>query len=249
LSLPLPPIEYRRLIGLPDPKDFENPEHPPVLPENAGTPRGFVLDFGSGCGRVARHLIRERPQPLRYLGIDRHKPMVDWCRANLMQHAPGFDFQHHDVFHPHLNPGGTPGPLRFPVADEEITLLIGVSIFTHLLEEDAAFYLREVGRVLSPSGLAMTTWFLFDKQDFPMMQEFQNALMINPADLTNAVIFDREWLVKEAAAADLVITRVVPPRIRGFHWMIYFERRAAQRTGAAFPADLAPRGIERPPLS
>ena len=46
----------------------------------------------------------------------------------------------------------------------------------------------------SPDGVAVTTWFLFDKANFPMMQEFQNALYISDFDPTNAVIFDRTWL-------------------------------------------------------
>jgi hypothetical protein len=102
---------------------------------------------------------------------------------------------------------------------------------------------------MSPTGIATTTWFLFDKADFPMMQEFQNALMINPLDLTNAVIFDRNWLVRTAAEAGLTITSVRPPKIRGFHWSVYFERSGPGRTPVEFPPDLAPRGIARPPLS
>ena len=82
-----------------------------------------------------------------------------------------------------------------------------------------------------------------------MMQEFQNALMINPVDLTNAVIFDRAWLIGRASAADLVITRITPPEIRGFHWWIHFERAASGRSPVTFPPDAAPTGIVRPPIS
>ena len=96
--------------------------------------------------------------------------------------------------------------------------------------------------------MAVTTWFLFDKTNFPMMQEFQNALISIQLDPTNAVIFDREWLRREATAADLAITRIIPPVVRGFQWWIYFERRATGRIPVAFPEDLAPRGLRRPPL-
>ena len=46
--------------------------------------------------------------------------------------------------------------------------------------------------MLRDGGIAVTTFFLFDKAGFPMMQEFQNAPYINLDDPTNAVIFDRE---------------------------------------------------------
>ena len=125
--------------------------------------------------------------------------MIEWCRDHLTAAAPTFEFEHHDVLHPELNPGGTPGHLPLPAGDADVSLFLGISIFTHLLEQDAEFYLRELGRVLSPDGVAVLTWFLFDKEDFPFMQAFQNALMINPSDLTNAVIFDRRWLIDQAA--------------------------------------------------
>jgi hypothetical protein len=73
--------------------------------------------------------------------------------------------------------------------------------------------------------------------------------MINPEDLTNAVIFDRGWLLRTAAEADLVATRILPPRIRGHQWTVHLARRAAGRETAAFPEDAAPRGLERPPLA
>ena len=249
IELPVPPIEYRRLVGLADEKYYGPSVHQPVFNYVPETAYRTIFDFGCGCGRHARRLIQRAIRPNHYLGIDRHQGMITWCRDHLTTAAPTFEFRHHDVAHPELNPGGTPGHLPLPVGDAEITLFLGVSIFTHLLEADAGFYLRELGRVLSPDGLAVTTWFLFDKQDFPMMQEFQNALMINPLDLTNAVIFDRDWLTAQAGQAGLVITRVLPPALRGFHWTVHLERRTDGRVPVTFPDDLAPRGVARAPLS
>jgi hypothetical protein len=96
--------------------------------------------------------------------------------------------------------------------------------------------------------VAVTTWFVFDKADFPMMQEFQNALMINATDPTNAVIFDRAWLLNQFAAHGLVATRIAAPSIRGFQWQIHLERNTQGRTSVNFPEDTAPRGIARPPI-
>jgi SAM-dependent methyltransferase len=248
-NLPLPPVEFRRLVGPTDPKYFDNPTGRPVFSDVPDDVYSFVFDFGCGCGRVARQLIQQRPQPKRYLGIDRHKAMVEWCRTSLTPYAPAFEFHHHDVHHPQLNPGGVPGHLPFPVEDGQATLFIAWSVFTHLLERDADFYLRELGRVLSPHGVAVTTWFFFDKGDFPMMQEFQNALMINSDDPTNAVIFDLAWLRRRADEAGLVITRVVPPEIRGFQWRVDMQTRAPTRVSAEFPEDHAPRGLARPPIA
>src|SRR5262249_1758553 len=155
---------------------------------------GNVFDFGCGCGRIARQLIRQCPQPRSYLGIDLHAGMVRWCRDNLSPHAPQFRFVHHDVFNPGFNPGAEKAHrTEFPADGESCDLVIAHSVFTHIIEDHAAYYLGECARVLRPGGLLVSTWFLFDKREYPMMQEFQNALYINTSDPTNAVIFDREW--------------------------------------------------------
>ena len=247
-DLPLPPIEFRQLVGPTDPKFFDNPTATPVFPDLTRDNYDSVLDFGCGCGRLARQMIQQRPRPARYLGIDRHKGMVGWCNENLASRATGFEFRHHDVFHPTLNPGGTPGHVELPAADGDISLFIAWSVFTHLLEPDAEYYLHELGRVLSPKGLAVTTWFVFDKGDYPMMQEFQNALMINVADPTNAVIFDKAWLRSRLDAAGLVATQIVPPEIKGFQWTIRLEKNIDQKPSVEFPEDLAPKGLARPPV-
>jgi SAM-dependent methyltransferase len=247
--IPLPPIEYRRLVGPTDPQFFEHAGPTLVFPDVGDAAYTTVFDFGCGCGRLARQLIQQRCRPARYVGVDRHKGMVRWCQENLAPHASGFQFHHHDVLHPQLNPAGIPGHLPLPAEDSDVTLFIAWSVFTHLLEPDAEFYIQEMSRVLGPTGIAVTTWFLFDKLDFPMMQEFQNALLINATDPTNAVIFDRTWLNAQADRAGLVATRITPPAIRGFQWTIHFERQAPGRVPAAFPEDLAPRGLARPPVS
>lgn len=247
-ELPLPPHEFRKLVGPLDDAAFDNPTGQPVL--GFLDPRVYdsVLDFGCGCGRLARQMIQQSPRPRRYLGLDRHRGMVEWCRTNLGSRAPGFRFEHHDVHHDTHNDGGTLGHLPFPADDQQVTLGIAYSVFTHLLEPDAAFYISEFGRVLAPGGTALTTWFLFDKRDFPMMQDFQNALFINVPDPTNAVIFDRDWLRARVADAGLVMTGITAPTIRGFQWTIRLERReAATVAEATFPEDLAPRGLARPP--
>jgi hypothetical protein len=121
-------------------------------------------------------------------------------------------------------------------------------VFTHVNEAAATYYLTELGRILHPAGVAMTTWFLFDKAGFPMMQESQNALFINDVDPTNAVIFDKSWLRETAGRAGLTLSCIVPPAIRGYHWMIYMKRAEPGATHAEFPPDLAAQGFLPPPL-
>jgi SAM-dependent methyltransferase len=248
-SLPIPPLEMRELVGPTDPAMFDNPSGEPLYPYLPPHAYDAVFDFGCGCGRVARQLIQQQPRPKRYLGVDIHRGMIEWCRQNLMPAAPGFDFVHHDVFNRGLNPGeGKPDRAPFPAPDDSFTLVQAWSIFTHLTESQASYYLGEVARILRPDGFLNSTWFLFDKREFPMMQDFQNALYINDVDPTNAVIFDREWLRRKAAAVGLTISSVRQPRMRGFQWFVLLVPSGPGVEEAEIPADDAPIGRAPPPL-
>jgi SAM-dependent methyltransferase len=246
-ALPIPPLELRELVGPRDPGDYDQAEGDPVFPTVTPGQYESVLDFGCGCGRVARMLALARaPMPQRYHGIDLHRGMVQWCNDNLAPWLPNFSFEHHNVFNPGFNPEPElPRMLPFPVADDSVTLLIAVSVFTHLIEDQAEHYLDEVARVLRSDGVALTTWFLFDKSHFPMMQEFQNALYINTVDPTNAVIFDRRWLLDAFDRRGLRIRAAQPPDVRGFQWVLELE---AGRGSVELPEDDAPFGRRPPPL-
>jgi hypothetical protein len=72
------------------------------------------------------------------------------------------------------------------------------------------------------------------------MQDFQAALYINDRDPSNAVIFDRDWLRRTAAANRLAIYWVKPPAVRGYHWITLMTPRREGVAEADFPEDRAP---------
>jgi SAM-dependent methyltransferase len=246
---PIPPLEMRELVGPTDPAMFDNPTGKPVYPYLSDATYEAVFDFGCGCGRIARQLIQQTPRPERYLGIDVHRGMIQWCRDNLMPAAPGFEFLHHDVLSLGLNPGeGKPDRAPFPADNQSFTLVQAFSIFTHLTERQTVHYLSEVARILRPDGVLHSTWFLFDKRDFPMMQDFQNALYINDVDPSNAVIFDRDWLRRHATAVGLTILDVMQPTYRGHQWYVLMAPSRPGLVEVPLPDDEAPVGRAVPPL-
>jgi SAM-dependent methyltransferase len=247
-ELPFPPDEMRRLVGHTDVAKFDNPGGDLLFPDIPAEAYDSVLDFGCGCGRVARQLIQQRPRPRAYLGIDAHRGMVQWCQRHLAPRAPGFRFEHHDVLIPAFNPGGRGEVADLPGPPRSFSLVHAWSVFTHLVEPHAVHYLREVERVLREDGYFHSTWFLFDKTGFPMMQEFQNALYINPADATNAVIFDRAWLLHTARGLGLKLVAAIPPKRRGYQWVLLMARLSSPRPEVPLPEDSAAPGLGRPPL-
>ena len=226
-DLPLSPLEFRHLVGPIEPEAFDDPTVDAALRALPPAAFEFVFDYGCGCGRLARQLMRGGYAPRKYVGIDPHKGMIDWCRSNITPHAPAFEFRHHDVFQEFMNPDGALDRAPLPAGDGAVTLLLAWSVFTHLLQAEAEFYLREIARVLCPSGVAITTWFLFDKRGFPMMQDFQNALYISDFDPTNAVIFDTHWFDRALTAAGLHVVSRVPPTVPGHQWRVDLARTGA----------------------
>jgi SAM-dependent methyltransferase len=237
----------RELIGPTEPEAFDQPAGEPVFPTVSPAHYASVFDFGCGCGRVARRLaLASAPMPERYIGIDLHRGMIRWASENLGPWLPNFSFLHHDVFNRGFNPDPSlPRTAPFPVEDGSATLLIAHSVFTHLVQDAAEFYLSEVARVLASDGVASVTWFLFDKRQFPMMHDFQNALYINDVDPTNAVIFDRDWLSRALDDRGLRIRSAITPDIRGFQWILEI---VLGKGSIPLPADDAPFGRKPPPI-
>jgi hypothetical protein len=128
------------------------------------------------------------------------------------------------------------------VQDASFTLVIAWSVFTHLTETQAVQYLHEVRRILRPGGILLSTWFLLDKRDFPMLQAHANALYTSYIDPSAAVIFDRTWIRQIAAEAQLTMVSITPPDIRGFQWRILMAPKQDEVVEAVFPEDDAPRG-------
>lgn len=245
-DIPMPSLEMRRLVGPTDVALYDNPSGEVIYPYLPPESFRRFFDFGCGCGRVARQLILQRPRPELYVGIDLNAPLIQWCNANLRPVAPEFSFYHHDVFNVALNPSrDKPLTAPFPAQDSQFTLVNAISVFTHLTERQAEYYLRECARILRPDGVLHASWFLFDKADHPMMDDSSNALYVSYTDPSAAVIFDRKWVRDTAKSMGLTIFQVIAPTLRGYQWLVLMTRRK-DLPEVELPEDKAPRGTVPP---
>lgn len=99
-----------------------------------------ILDWGVGCGRIARYFIEDKYTNITGLDID--SVNVDWCNANL----PGGNFLCCDY-----DP-----PTEF--ADDSFQLIYAHSVFTHLGKSAERIWLKELNRLLSPDGIGCVTF-------------------------------------------------------------------------------------------
>jgi SAM-dependent methyltransferase len=95
-----------------------------------------ILDFGCGCGRVARWWASVGGD---VHGCDYNARLVEWCQ----RHLPFGCFELND-FHP---------PLSYP--DGRFDLVYALSVFTHLPEELQRPWIEELHRVLEPGGYVL----------------------------------------------------------------------------------------------
>jgi SAM-dependent methyltransferase len=100
---------------------------------------GSILDFGCGCGRVARHWAKLSGPELN--GCDYNSELVEWCRQNLT-------FMDAQV-------NGLEPPTPYPV--DRFDLIYAISVLTHLTEPLADAWVAEWARILKPGGLLLVT--------------------------------------------------------------------------------------------
>lgn len=130
------------------------------LAEQFGAPLGpssRVLDFGCGCGRVARFLLARTPVELH--GCDLNPKLVAWCARHLRG-----SFQ---VTRPEP-------PL--PYAEGAFDVVYALSVFTHLHDQTARAWLAELARITRPGGLAFISFW---DEHAPQAARFRGELEAN----------------------------------------------------------------------
>ncbi len=230
---PLPPVEFRRLVGPVDEKHWRNETGGLFL---AGLPifrsqqeataiHARVLDFGCGAGRVAIQMLMQNEVPQRYLGIDVSRKMIDWCSSNLTSYDPNFTFQHHDVFSAVYAPDNSPNSvLGLPAEDASFSLAIAHSVFTHLYQNQMVHYLNELARIMEYGGILYTTWFFFNREAFSVLASHQNCIFINERDPTQAVYYDWNFFRQAVKACGLKIAWIHWTKAPGFHTRVYLHK-------------------------
>lgn len=141
---PFPPAELMESVsGLTKEKDFATHGADFFLSLSAVSPKPLneyqhLLDFGCGCGRLAR-LFKGHPHKVSGCDIDRRQ--VTWVKENLAY----IDARLSSVRPP------------LPYDDNTFDGIISISIFSHLNEESQDQFLSELHRVTRSGGYLFLT--------------------------------------------------------------------------------------------
>lgn len=128
-----------------------------------------IFDIGCGCGRLAYTFATDPEMARRgvkYTGMDVDRKSVEWCAANISKRNPGFTFYHVDMKSVVYNPKGRHEAknYNFPHPPESFDLIVLTSVFSHLLEDEVRQYLRELARVLKPSGVVYASFYTYKEK-------------------------------------------------------------------------------------
>ena len=64
----------------------------------------------------------------------------------------------------------------FPFADASFDFVFVTSVFTHMLPNEVGNYLREIRRVLKPTGRCLITWFLLNQESESLIEAGKSSL-------------------------------------------------------------------------
>ena len=163
----LPPLHLRRYVGPLRSFESSGAEFMGYLRSLAELrPSERVLDIGCGCGQMALHLKNYLDQNGGYVGVDIHRPSIDWCQQKIAQRHTNFQFAHIDVRNLAYNPNAAQRAeaYQFPFADRSFDLILLKSVFTHMRPPEVSNYLSEVARLLKSDGRCLATFFLLNEE-------------------------------------------------------------------------------------
>lgn len=179
-----------------------------------------VLDVGSGIGRQAIALTRILGESGSYEGFDIVPLGPAWCTKSITTRFPNFRFQTANVFNSLYNRRGEmmPSDYRFPFSDASFDLIIGISLFTHMLPDGLENYLCEMSRVLRDGGRCLTTFLLINPESQALLEQGRSKLRFKfdhgkfrtaAETAEGAVSYDEAYILQLHAKNDLTPTRPI----------------------------------------
>lgn len=137
-------------------------------------PDSHVLDVGCGIGRSAVPMTRYL-QDGTYDGFDIVALGINWCVRNITTKHPNFNFKLVSLYNDlYTDDGLSAKTFVFPYDSNCFDLVIVLSVFTHMVEEEVEQYMSEISRVLKRGGYCYATFFILNEASQESMTRKNN---------------------------------------------------------------------------
>jgi len=157
-----------------------------LLRQYTAGPSATILDFGCGFGKVAPITPALTYPEGRYFGLDIREECIEYCWRQYA-HVPRVEFHcsrdynatYSDSEFAAVPVGKLVGERTgergrqnsygrdWPVAEESVDLAVGMSVFTHLQEEESLGYMARIHEVLKPGGVAIFSMLIVGSPRVP----------------------------------------------------------------------------------
>ena len=183
---------------------------------------GPVVDIGCGYGRMAYTLAHEGFQGT-YLGIDIKKPSIDWLQENFSSRLPRYQFRHVDIGNERYNKAGrlTGSDLAIDARYHHPDLILVLSVFTHMYEEDLVAYLKTIAAIMSPKSVLYATFFLMSEEQRQLEAAGKSRYLLrhaindhcrvaDPLNPLHVIAYDQHWIMNLVASQGLRCLEFMP---------------------------------------
>ncbi len=180
-------------------------------------PSDHVLDIGSGIGRLAIPLTDYLTSEGNYNGYDLIAQGVNWCQQNISPRHPNFHFHqiklHNDLYN---KDGLDASTYSFPLDQNSQDFVFLISVFTHLIPEEMAHYVREISRMLKPGKTCFATFFIHDdllpevNDAFSFKHRKEIYSLMDPKVVSANVAFKKKYLFQVFKDSGLQVQHYFP---------------------------------------
>jgi ubiquinone/menaquinone biosynthesis C-methylase UbiE len=177
-------------------------------------PDDFVLDVGSGLGRIAKPLTQFLNDSGAYYGFDIVSDGIKWCKKNYNEFS-NFHFDYVPVRNDLYNLSATLNAekFRFPYGDAYFDVVISISVFTHMQYQGVQNYLFEISRVLKPGKCCFCTFFIITEdrvKNLFFKYEYDNFYLHDKRVKDANVAYKYQVIRQMAENAGLTIAQFIP---------------------------------------
>jgi len=132
-----------------------------------------ITDIGCGFGRLPIGIMKVFDS-INYVGIDVHKPSIDWCNRFIGKKRDDINFIYLNIKNDRYNYKGKEfnDNFCFPIESKSQNLVYLYSVFSHMQLEEMRKYLIDFKRILkNGGGVFFTTFAEKDVPDYTINPE------------------------------------------------------------------------------